>query len=73
MSEAFGERTISSWRTTPQRLRLEGEICPHCGEPIFPPRDICTNCGDLTKPIEISTPNGPQIITSLKNSQINNS
>lgn len=32
------------WRLQQQRYRLVGEICPHCEEKIFPPRDICPNC-----------------------------
>jgi uncharacterized OB-fold protein len=23
-----------------------GEVCPHCQEKIFPPRDICPECGE---------------------------
>lgn len=26
------------WRTTHQRIRLEGEVCLRCDEKIFPPR-----------------------------------
>ncbi|MCD6518567.1 MAG: Zn-ribbon domain-containing OB-fold protein [Anaerolineae bacterium] len=33
------------WRTRKQRLSLTGEICPHCGAKLFPPRDICPHCG----------------------------
>lgn len=38
------------WRLKQQRYRLVGEICPHCDEKIFPPRDICPNlsCGKNT-------------------------
>lgn len=25
-----------------------GEVCPHCDHKIFPPRDVCNNCGDKT-------------------------
>src|SRR3990170_4062273 len=32
------------WRLNQQRYRLVGEVCPHCEEKIFPPRDICPNC-----------------------------
>ena len=32
------------WRTTQQRYRMEGEICPNCSGKIFPPRDVCPNC-----------------------------
>ncbi|HEX2993200.1 MAG TPA: Zn-ribbon domain-containing OB-fold protein [Anaerolineales bacterium] len=26
-----------------------GEVCPHCDHKIFPPRDVCPNCGDEAK------------------------
>ena len=32
------------WRLQQQRYGLVGEICPHCEEKIFPPRDVCPNC-----------------------------
>jgi len=34
----------SSWRTKHQRLNLTGEVCPHCGVKLFPPRDVCPHC-----------------------------
>jgi len=34
------------WRLNKQRYALEGEICPHCQAKIFPPRDICPECGE---------------------------
>lgn len=33
------------WRLREQRYRLIGEVCPHCETAIFPPRDICPDCG----------------------------
>ena len=33
------------WRLRKQRYALEGEICPHCGARLFPPRDVCPHCG----------------------------
>ena len=33
------------WRLRKQRYAMEGEICPHCTAKIFPPRDICPECG----------------------------
>jgi len=33
------------WRLRKQRYALTGEICPHCEAKIFPPRDICPECG----------------------------
>ncbi len=37
------------WRLKQQRYNLVGEVCGHCDEKIFPPRDICPNCGDEAK------------------------
>lgn len=39
------------WRLKKQRYSLIGEVCPNpdCKEKIFPPRDICPNCGTNTK------------------------
>jgi uncharacterized OB-fold protein len=34
------------WRLKRQRYSLVGEVCPHCENKIFPPRDICPNCGE---------------------------
>lgn len=36
------------WRNRGSRLRLEGEICSG-GHKIFPPRDICPDCGEEAK------------------------
>jgi uncharacterized protein len=33
------------WRLRQQRYSLVGEVCQHCQEKIFPPRDICPECG----------------------------
>jgi hypothetical protein len=33
------------WRLRQQRYGLVGEVCPHCDAKIFPPRDICPECG----------------------------
>lgn len=33
------------WRLRQQRYSLVGEVCPNCDYKIFPPRDICPNCG----------------------------
>jgi hypothetical protein len=35
-----------NWRLSSQRYRLIGEICPHCGAGIFPPRDVCPDCAE---------------------------
>ena len=28
---------------------MVGEVCPHCDHKIFPPRDVCPNCGGEAK------------------------
>ena len=33
------------WRLRKQRYLLMGEICLNCGRRLFPPRDICPECG----------------------------
>ncbi len=33
------------WRLKKQRYALTGEVCPHCSAKIFPPRDVCPECG----------------------------
>ena len=33
------------WRLRKQRYGLAGEVCPHCDAKIFPPRDVCSECG----------------------------
>jgi uncharacterized OB-fold protein len=37
------------WRLRKQRYSLVGEVCPHCQEKIFPPRDLCPECGGEAK------------------------
>jgi len=39
----------SHWRFKKLRYALVGEVCPHCSAKIFPPRDICPECGDEAK------------------------
>ncbi|MFZ5809159.1 MAG: Zn-ribbon domain-containing OB-fold protein [Chloroflexota bacterium] len=34
------------WRLRQQRYGLVGEVCPHCDAKLFPPRDICPQCGN---------------------------
>jgi uncharacterized OB-fold protein len=34
------------WRLNPQRYQLVGEVCPTCGNKMFPPRDVCPECAD---------------------------
>lgn len=37
------------WRLKKQRYTLTGEVCPHCNVKIFPPRDVCPECGEEAK------------------------
>jgi uncharacterized OB-fold protein len=37
------------WRLKKQRYALVGEVCPHCSAKIFPPRDVCPECGKEAK------------------------
>jgi len=37
------------WRLRKQRYQMLGEVCPHCDAKIFPPRDICPDCGQEAK------------------------
>jgi len=37
------------WRLNKQRYALVGEVCEHCDARLFPPRDICPECGEEAK------------------------
>ena len=37
------------WRLNKQRYALVGEVCGHCDAKLFPPRDICPECGKEAK------------------------
>lgn len=37
------------WRLRKQRYSLAGEECGHCDAKLFPPRDICPECGEEAK------------------------
>jgi uncharacterized OB-fold protein len=37
------------WRLRKQRYNLVGEVCPHCEAKLFPPRDVCPECGKDAK------------------------
>ena len=37
------------WRLKKQRYALVGEVCPHCQTKLFPPRDVCPECGGEAK------------------------
>lgn len=45
----MGSEAPRHWRLKEQRYNLVGEICLHCATKMFPPRDICPNCGGETK------------------------
>lgn len=43
------------WRIRKQRYGLVGELCPHCAAKLFPPRDVCPECGkDAREPYQFS-------------------
>ena len=37
------------WRLKQQRYGLVGNVCTHCDTRIFPPRQVCPNCGSEVK------------------------
>jgi hypothetical protein len=37
------------WRLKKQRYALVGEVCDNCDNKIFPPRDLCPECGQEAK------------------------
>jgi hypothetical protein len=37
------------WRLNRQRYALIGEVCPNCRAKLFPPRDVCPECGAPAK------------------------
>ena len=37
------------WRLKSQRYSLIGEVCPNCDAKLFPPRDVCPECGGPAK------------------------
>ena len=37
------------WRLKKQRYALTGEVCDHCDAKLFPPRDVCPECGEEAK------------------------
>ena len=60
----MGTEAPRHWRLRQQRYGLIGEMCPHCETIMFPPRDICINCGGVAKgtveevniPFRVSSP-----------------
>ncbi len=51
MNRFPGMETSQHWRLKQQRYALAGEVCPHCEYKIFPPRDICPDCGEDAREI----------------------
>lgn len=43
-----------NWRGQKARYGLVGETCQNCGEPIFPPRDICPHCNEEAEPKKLA-------------------
>ncbi len=43
------------WRLRKQRYSLMGEICLNCGHKLFPPRDVCPECGASVKATSSAT------------------
>ena len=39
------------WRLKAQRYRMEGSICPTCGQLTFPPRPVCPYC--MAQPVQL--------------------
>jgi uncharacterized OB-fold protein len=46
------------WRLRKQRYALVGEVCDHCDAKVFPPRDICPDCGEEAKTLYNFSGNG---------------
>ncbi len=42
------------WRLKKQRYSLVGEVCPTCNAKIFPPRDVCPECGERCAYINVT-------------------
>ncbi len=40
------------WRLQRARYRLEGNICPNCGQKHFPARLVCPGCEEEKKPAD---------------------
>lgn len=38
------------WRLKKQRYNLIGSVCPDCGRPEFPPREVCSGCANGKNP-----------------------
>lgn len=51
-------RIPQNWRLAGPRYALQGEVCPHCGAAIFPPRDVCPECAKPAQDIFIFSGKG---------------
>jgi len=40
------------WRLKAQRYRLEGSVCPVCGQVSFPPRPVCSHY--IAQPVQVA-------------------
>jgi len=47
-------RIPQNWRLSPIGMTLTGEKCGSCGKVIFPPRDLCPECGERVLPEGVS-------------------
>lgn len=52
---------LAAWRNKEQMLCFVGEVCPHCGAKIFPPKAVCPICRNKGKKLEKVVPNSDQI------------
>ena len=40
------------WRTKKQRYSLQADVCNHCNQIIFPPREVCPHCHKPAQPVQ---------------------
>jgi Rubredoxin-like zinc ribbon domain (DUF35_N) len=52
------------WRLKAQRYRLEGSVCPTCGQLSFPPRPVCAHCA--AQPARITAGGLPVLPISIR-------
>ena len=41
------------WRTKKQRYSLQADVCSHCNQIMFPPREVCPHCHKATQPAQV--------------------
>jgi uncharacterized OB-fold protein len=56
------------WRLKAQRYRLEGSLCPTCGELNFPSRPVCPHC--IAQPDRIASSEPSVLPASIRTSDI---